>query len=206
MKTIHLFALLCLTLLAPLQRAAAAVAYSLNEKIEVNTLGSWDKATIIAVGKGEHEGEYKVHYDGWNASYDRWLMPVYFRKLAGAPASTETKSTAKETAVPAPEKKDAAATAPRAGKYNISSYGRVGSPPLFLGHIQLQSGGKYRISRKASGDYYGEGRWSFDAASSSIQWLSGPCKDDNWSGTFSVEGKTHKIRLRSTTIATCTEN
>ena len=47
----------------------------------------------------------------------------------------------------------------------------------------------------------------FDATadiSSAVQWLSGPCKDSNWSGTFTTEreGKTHKIRLRSGTIAT----
>ena len=47
----------------------------------------------------------------------------------------------------------------------------------------------------------------FDAPadiSSTVQWLSGPCKDSNWSGTFTTEreGKTHKIRLRSGTIAT----
>jgi hypothetical protein len=47
----------------------------------------------------------------------------------------------------------------------------------------------------------------FDATadiSSTVQWLSGPCKDSNWSGTFTTEreGKTHKIRLRSGTIAT----
>jgi hypothetical protein len=95
---------------------------------------------------------------------------------------------------------------PRPGKYNILSFGAVGNPPLFLGHIDLQAGGKYRISRKAEGDYYGEGTYAFDAATSSVQWLSGPCKNDGWTGTFTIEreGKTHKIRLRPTTIATNT--
>jgi hypothetical protein len=97
-----------------------------------------------------------------------------------------------------------AAGGPRPGKYNILSFGAVGRPPLYLGHIELQAGGKYRISRKSEGDYYGEGTYAFDAATSTVQWLSGPCKDDGWSGTFTIEreGKTHKIRLRSTTIAT----
>jgi hypothetical protein len=99
-----------------------------------------------------------------------------------------------------------AAGGPRPGKYNILSFGAVGNPPLFLGHIELQAGGKYRISRRAEGEYYGEGTYAFDAATNSVQWLSGPCKDDGWSGTFTIErdGKTHKIRLRSTTIATNT--
>lgn len=96
------------------------------------------------------------------------------------------------------------ATAPRLGKYNMLSYGAVDRPPLYLGHIELQAGGKYRISRTSKADYYGEGTYSFDAATSTVTWLSGPCKDAGWSGTFTIEreGKTHKIRLRPTTIST----
>ncbi len=110
------------------------------------------------------------------------------------------------TAAPSPASVSASQseTSPRLGKYNIYSYGAVGNPPLYLGHIELLKGGKYRISRTKSGDYYGEGNYTFDPAASALQWLDGPCKDNNWGGTFTVEreGKTHKIRLRSGTIAT----
>ena len=195
--------------------AAPKPAYQLGERLEVSTTGAWDKATVIEVGKpdGEHEGEYKVHYDGYAASFDRWLLPVYFRKVAGgapttpaapiAPAPGAVPASPAPTAPAAPSAAEAA-SGPRAGKYNISSYGAVGSPPLFLGHIELQAGGKYRISRKSSGDYYGEGTYSFEAATSTVKWLSGPCKDDAWGGAFTIEreGRTHKIRLKRTTIAT----
>ncbi|MDP1588466.1 MAG: hypothetical protein Q8M07_12020 [Prosthecobacter sp.] len=191
--------------------AAPKAGYQLNERIEVSTTGTWDKATVIEVGTagGAHEGEYKVHFDGYAASYDRWLLPVYFRKVAGGAPTTPAAPTS--NAVPAgsipatPNGASAdASSAPRPGKYNIHSYGAVGNPPLFLGHIDLQAGGKYRISRRSSGDYYGEGTFAFDAATSTVTWLSGPCKDDGWSGTFTIEreGKTHKIRLKRTTIAT----
>jgi hypothetical protein len=191
--------------------AKPAVAYELNERIEVNTLGSWDKAAIIEVGKsgGEHEGEYKVHYDGYAPSYDRWLRPVYFRKMAGGvPAAAATGATVPaQPAVPIASGTANGATAgagPRLGKYNINSYGATGRPPLYLGHIELLAGGKYRISRRSSGEYYGEGAYAFDAASSAVQWRTGPCKDDGWGGAFTSEreGRTHKIRLKSTTIAT----
>lgn len=97
-----------------------------------------------------------------------------------------------------------AAAGPRPGKYNIHAYGAVGNAPLYLGHVELMSGGKYRVSRKSSGDYYGEGKYSYDDASKTVTWLSGPYKDDNWGGAFTIEreGKTHKIRLRRSTIAT----
>jgi hypothetical protein len=189
----------------------AGPAYALNERIEVNTLGSWDKAAIIEVGTagGEHEGEFKVHYDGYPASYDRWLRAVYFRKVAGGAPAAAAPAGAGTNVPTAPAGSGttasvAAGAGPRLGKYNINSYGGVGRPPLFLGHIELQAGGKYRISRRSSGEYYGEGAYSFDAATGAVQWLSGPCKDDGWSGTFTIErdGRTHKIRLKSTTIAT----
>ncbi|MBP6422133.1 MAG: hypothetical protein KA271_04505 [Propionivibrio sp.] len=188
-------------------------AYHRDERIEVSTTGAWDKATIIDVGTagGEHEGEYKVHFEGYAANYDRWLLPVYFRKVAGGepttpaaprPAATSTgsSSTPDLQRVTTPQ----SASVPRLGNYHIMSYGAVGNPPLFLGHIELLAGGKYRISHKRSGDYYGEGTYVFDAATNMVKWLSGPCKDNAWSGSFTIEraGKTHKIRLRSTTTAT----
>lgn len=191
--------------------ATPKAAYQLHERIEVSITGAWDKATIIEVGTagGEHEGEYKVHFDGYAASYDRWLLPVYFRKVAGGELATSAAPGSSATPAgsnPAPQGETAAdsSSAPRPGKYNIMSYGAVGNPPLFLGHIDLQAGGRYRVSRRSSGDYYGEGTYSFDAATSTVNWLSGPCKDDGWSGTFTIErsGKTHKIRLKRTTIAT----
>ncbi len=64
--------------LLPFSLHAQQPAYQLGENIEVNTMGSWDKATIIEVGTADHAGEFKVHYEGWASSYDRWLSPVYF--------------------------------------------------------------------------------------------------------------------------------
>ena len=95
----------------------------------------------------------------------------------------------------------AADAGPRDGKYLIMSYGRVGSPPLYLGAVVL-SGHKYKAylpGDKAAG----EGEWAFDAARQRVIWKSGPYKDQ-WDGKFEVDrgGKTHKIRLKSTTIAT----
>lgn len=196
---------------------AKTAAYALNERIQVNTTGSWDKATIIEVGTAGsgHENEFKVHYDGYAASYDRWLLPVYFRKVDGgvpttsapAPTTTAAPAAAPTTSAPAASQNAPAgsdAGGPRLGKYNINSFGAVDRPPLYLGHIEILGGGKYRISRRSSGDYYGEGTYSFDTAAKAVSWLSGPCKDDAWGGAFVIEreGKTHKITLRRGTVAT----
>ena len=96
-----------------------------------------------------------------------------------------------------------AADGPRLGKYNIYSYGAPTNPRLYLGHVELLAGGKYRVSRTSSGEYYGTGEYSVDA-SGSVHWTSGPFKENGWGGQFAVkrEGKTHDIRLTRSTVAT----
>ena len=82
------------------------------------------------------------------------------------------------------------------------SYGAVGRPPLFLGSFVLGADGTYKAF--LPGDKPGgEGHWSYDAANQAVVWDSGPYKG-TWGGTFTIEreGKTHKIRLKSTTIGT----
>lgn len=94
-----------------------------------------------------------------------------------------------------------AADGPRDGKYRILSYGRVGNPPLYLGYFVL-SDGTYKAY--LPGDKLtGEGKYTYHADSKSVSWDSGPYVGV-WGGTFQIdrEGKTHKIRLKSTTIGT----
>lgn len=93
------------------------------------------------------------------------------------------------------------ARGPRPGKYRIMSYGAPTSPPLFLGYFVLANG-TYKAF--LPGDKpAGEGRWSFNASTHAVTWSTGPYAGV-WGGEFTVEreGKTHKIRLKRTTIAT----
>lgn len=94
--------------------------------------------------------------------------------------------------------------APRLGKYRILSYGAVGKPPLALGTFVLETNSTYKVF--LPGDKpAGEGTYAFDAAKKSVVWKTGPyAEDKNWGGAFEVdrEGKTHKIRLKRTTIGT----
>lgn len=91
---------------------------------------------------------------------------------------------------------------PRPGKYLIRSYGATTSPPLTLGYFVLNADGTYKaylVGDKLSG----EGRYEYHAAQHLVVWKTGPYKDV-WGGEFTIEreGKTHKIRLKRTTIAT----
>jgi hypothetical protein len=90
---------------------------------------------------------------------------------------------------------------PREGKYLILSYGAVSRPPLVLGHFTLEKGGVYKVFL-VGGRQVGEGRYTLDAASN-VQWIDGPYAGE-FGGQFSTDndGRTHKIRLRRTTIGT----
>jgi hypothetical protein len=90
---------------------------------------------------------------------------------------------------------------PRNGKYTISSFGAVGNTALYLGYFVLTDG-----SYKAylPGDkIQGEGKYSYDKTKHEVTWVSGPYAGV-WGGAFTIEegGKRHKLRLRSTTVAT----
>ncbi len=96
----------------------------------------------------------------------------------------------------------AAGGPPREGKYRIMTYGATTSPPIFLGSFVLAAGGAYKAY--LPGDKLsGEGSYTYDPATQTVTWKSGPYAGV-WGGQFTVEreGKTHKIRLKSNTIAT----
>ncbi|GMV79862.1 MAG: hypothetical protein AMXMBFR7_10460 [Planctomycetota bacterium] len=92
---------------------------------------------------------------------------------------------------------------PRLGTYVIQSYGAIGRPPLVLGSLVLEAGGVYKVLLPG-GKPGGEGKYTYDAATKTVAWQGGPYEADKFGGEFTVEreGKTHKIRLKRTTIAT----
>lgn len=94
------------------------------------------------------------------------------------------------------------AAEPRSGKYLIHSYGAVSKPPLYLGYFTLSEGGVYKVF--LPGDKPGgEGTYEYDADKKAVKWKTGPYAKE-FAGEFTVEreGKTHKIRLKRTTIGT----
>ena len=153
----------------------------------------WHNATIVNIGRGEYDGYYYVHYDDFTNG--QWIKADSIR------TRTTTTPPGKDGAAG----KDGVAESadePRMGKYLINSYGPPPSVPIFLGHFLLETGGTYN-AYLPSGKMTGEGNYSYDAAKKAVAWTSGPYKDQ-WGGEFTVEreGKTHKIRLRRTAVAT----
>lgn len=92
---------------------------------------------------------------------------------------------------------------PRLGKYLIHSYGSASFGPLYLGYVVLEKEGVYKVF--LPGDKMnGEGRYEYDPQKQTVIWIDGPYKASKWGGAFAIEreGKTHKIRLTRSTVAT----
>ncbi len=165
--------------------------YRVGDAVEGYDFG-WYPAIVKDIRQGAKGPEYLLQYTKFSSS--RWYKPSDMRSAASAAAEAAQSQAAAAAA---------AASGPRLGKYLIQSYGAVGAPPLFLGHFELMSGGRYRISRTSGAPYYGDGNYRYVAGSSAVQWLSGPLASPDWGGKFSlVDGNRHRIELKKRTIAT----
>lgn len=165
---------------------AQPASYRVGDRVEGYDYG-WNPARETQIRNGRDSQEYLLQYEKF--STQRWYHPRDMRAAGEGEAE---------------KARDAAATAqgPRTGRYGIYSYGAVSAPPLYLGHFELMAGNRYRISRTSGEPYYGEGTYRFNAAASTVEWLSGPLAAPEWGGKFSAEGARHRIALRARTIAT----
>jgi hypothetical protein len=68
-------------------------AQKVNEKVQIESSGSWYPGTILKVDAAK--GEYFVTYEGWGDSWDEWVpisrLKDYATAAAPAPASPLTK-------------------------------------------------------------------------------------------------------------------
>lgn len=153
----------------------------------------WHSGTVTELGAGNYQGYYLIKYDKFNSS--RWYQPKDMRSAAAAQAEAATAAATAATA----------AQGPRPGKYNIYSYGAVGAQPF----------GTPRPSRDPS-------RWPLPRLPHQFRGLLRPRRIHlrrrqhphhldqrplcyfRMTGGFTVNGATHRIQLRSRTIATNT--
>jgi len=155
--------------------------YQVGQKVEAFNV-IWYKATVIGFGSGDLAGYIKVHYDEYSSSSDQYLKASSIRIQ-------------KNTATPN------FSGGPRNGRYTILSYGNIYNP-ITLGYFNLNNGSYtyYDAAKKP----IGRGTYLYDANSKEVKWQSGPLRDYGPSAGFEIdrEGKTHKLRLKYSTIGT----
>jgi hypothetical protein len=155
--------------------------YQVGQKVEAFNI-TWYKATIIGFGSGDLAGYIKVHYDDYSSASDQYLKASSIR----IPKNTVTPNFS---------------GGPRNGRYTILSYGNIYNP-ITLGYFDLNNG-RYTYYDAAKKPI-GTGTYLYDANSKEVKWQSGPLRDYGPSAGFEIdrEGKTHKLRLKYSTIGT----
>ena len=114
-------------------------------------------ATITGLGSGNYAGYYLMTADKYPNSHT-YTQAKNIWPLSEPPPVT------------------AEASGPLPGKYRCLTYGAAGNPPIFIGFLNLRAGGRYT-------DLVGkEGRYSYDAASQNITWLSGNMQTSQFGG------------------------
>lgn len=125
----------------------AATTYRVGEQVQVDWKGTWYKGTILETGSGR----YKIRYAGYDASWDEWVPPARLRKTT-QPTAAEQK----------------AASSP-VGRYQCATFdaGQLN----IVAEFTLAANGTYVDSFRK-----GSGRYTYDAKTGRIRFLSGPQK------------------------------
>jgi hypothetical protein len=132
---------------APTPAHATATGYRVGEQVQVDWKGTWYKGTILEAASGR----YKIRYAGYDASWDEWVPPARLRKTT-QPTAAEQK----------------AANSP-VGRYQCATFdaGQLN----IVAEFTLAANGTYVDSFRK-----GSGRYSYDAKTGRIRFLSGPQK------------------------------
>ena len=162
---------------ASIRLAPRPATIQVGDRLEWNgfsvTSFQYVPATVKGIGTDAQAGMYLMAWDKYPNS------PTYTKKDQlwllpdAAPKAVET--------------------GPSLGKFSCFVYSAKGVPSL-LGTLEFRSGGAYVENGKP-------GTYTFDAASHSITWTSGPAKDQAWTGTLEGNGA---VRIRSNVL--CTAN
>ncbi len=84
------------------------------------------------------------------------------------------------------------------GKYELFS----GIPPMYIGHIYLMPGGKYKVAFGTDEDNYEFGAYTYNSNTKSIQWMSGLFKNKGWTGKMTTKpGGGNRIEFNKATYA-----
>ena len=164
------------------QPAAKPVSYGTNTTCAVGQKVLAEPGDHPATVLATSNMACRVHYDD-GAFQDSWVETYNIK-----PADIYAKNAA------------LAAAGPRIGRYNIA----VGTG-AYDGYLMIYSASSYELFLP-SGTSAGKGTYSFNQASTSISWTSGPLTDARWDGTQKLDGngKMLNIRIGKRSVATNT--
>ena len=87
---------------------------------------------------------------------------------------------------------------PHLGKYDLYS----GIPSMYIGHLVLLTGGKYKVALSTDENNYETGDYTFDASTNTIEWQTGLFKNNSWKGKLvNTSGNSFRIEFNKVTFA-----
>ena len=137
---------------------------------------------------------------GKSKNYLVQLNDAFNSKLNAAPNNLRVPVTAKVIATGSNANaivKNAENYTLQMGRYDLYS----GIPTTYIGHIILLPEGKYKLALSTDENAYEIGGYLFHTDTNQIEWLTGMCKHNGWTGTITGSNNFYRITLNKVTYA-----
>ena len=165
--------------------------FKAGDKAEALINNVWKEGKVLKTVPGK-PNVYEIEIAGIRQGIAKSVVQVNKTNLRTVKTNTVTVATTAAT-TEAPKTVD-----PHLGKYDLYS----GIPSMYIGHLVLLTGGKYKVALSTDEDNYELGSYTFDAATNTIEWQSGLFKNNSWKGKLlNPSGNNFKIEFNKVTFA-----
>ena len=177
--------LLCLSLFVLGMQKGFSQTFKTGDKAEVLINNVWKEARVLKTVPGK-SNVYEVELAGSNTrqGIGKMIIQVNISNIRTIKTNTVTSTTASAAS------ETTKIVDPHLGKYDLYS----GIPSMYIGHLILLTGGKYKVALSTDEANYEYGNYTFDAVTNTIDWQNGLFKNNNWKGKL-VNKSTNNFRI-----------
>ena len=158
----------CLLVLVLCMQTAMAQVYKAGDKLEAMVGNSWKPVTVVKAVAGK-PNFYEVKSITTNNNRGAAVTSIAVSKTNLRPMKQNPDEVVK-TVVPESNI--------HLGRYELYS----GIPTMYIGHIVMMTGGKYKVAFDTDENNYAQGTYAFHPETNTIEWISGMFKNNNWGG------------------------
>ena len=170
---------------------ANAQNYKVGDRLEARIGNEWKEVSIVKLVTGQ-PGVFEVRAANTNSNTALRVSKANLREM-------KTNLVAAPTVIPA-----TSAASPNAAEANLH-LGRYelysGIPTMYIGHIILLSGGKYKVAFSTDEDNYEIGSYAYHADTNTIEWITGMFKHNNWGGKMVSRNGGYRIEFNKASYA-----
>lgn len=186
--------LLCFSFFMMSMQIGFSQTWKAGDKAEALINNAWKEVKILKAVAGK-TGIYEVEAVGVANRQETSKIAIRVSRGNMRAVKSTTSTVAVETAVKTETTKT---VDPHLGKYDLYS----GIPAMYIGHLVLLTGGKYKVALSTDEANYEFGNYTFDASTNTIEWLNGLFKNNNWKGKLiNTSGNNFRIEFGKVTYA-----